>query len=79
MGAIDLRDAYYSIKICPQDRKYLRFIWRNTLYQFTACPNGYARNTICCWGINTDLSGCTKKPKSVNKFLVQIILLKHSS
>ena len=42
MGSIDLRDAYYSIKICPQDRKYLRFIWRNTLYQFTACPNGYA-------------------------------------
>lgn len=39
MCSIDLRDAYYSIKICPQNIKYLRFIWINTLYQFTACPN----------------------------------------
>ena len=40
MASIDLSDAYYSVNICENDRKYLRFIWRGQLYQFTACPNG---------------------------------------
>ena len=40
MASIDLSDAYYSVNICKNDRKYLRFIWRGQLYQFTACPNG---------------------------------------
>ena len=42
MGSIDLRDAYYSVRIHPESRKYLRFIWRDKLYQFTALPNGYS-------------------------------------
>ena len=40
MASIDLRDAYYSVNIHPSDRKYLRFIWNNYLYQFTCLPNG---------------------------------------
>ena len=28
MASIDLSDAYYSVNICENDRKYLRFIWR---------------------------------------------------
>ena len=42
MGSIDLRHAYYSIGIAPEQQKYLRFVWKGQLFQFTACPNGLA-------------------------------------
>ena len=40
MVSIDLKDAYYFVSIRPSDRKYLRFIWRGTLFQFTCLPTG---------------------------------------
>ena len=40
MTSIDLRDAYYSIPIPPEYRKYLKFSWRGVLYQFTVLPTG---------------------------------------
>ena len=39
MASIDLKDAYYSVSITPADRKYLRFMWRGSLFQFTCLPN----------------------------------------
>lgn len=42
MASIDLRDAYYSVSITKEHRKYLKFRWDNTLYQFNALPNGLA-------------------------------------
>ena len=41
MASLDLKDAYYSVGVNPSHRKYLRFVWKNVLYQFTACPTGY--------------------------------------
>ena len=40
MACIDLKDEYYSIPIKQSDRKYLKFQWNNTLYQYTCLPNG---------------------------------------
>ena len=40
MASIDLKDAYYSVPIAPEDRRYPRFIWQGQLYQFTCLPNG---------------------------------------
>ncbi|CAB4037756.1 Hypothetical predicted protein [Paramuricea clavata] len=40
MTSIDLRDAYYSVPIPPEHRKYLKFMWRGVLYQFTSLPMG---------------------------------------
>ena len=40
MASIDLKDAYYSVSIDTNHRKYLRFIWKNQLFQFTCLPNG---------------------------------------
>ena len=40
MASIDLKDAYYSVPISRDDRKYLRFLWQGTLFQFTCLPNG---------------------------------------
>ena len=44
MASIDFKDAYYSVPICKNDRKYLRFLWKGSLYQFTAMPNGLAES-----------------------------------
>ena len=40
MASVDLRDAYYTVPIHPESRKYLRFIWNDQLWQFKALPNG---------------------------------------
>ena len=42
MGSIDLKDAYFSIPIHKDHQKYLKFCWKNTLYQFTCLPQGLA-------------------------------------
>ena len=34
MTSIDLQDAYFSLPIVKRHRKYLRFTWRNTLFEF---------------------------------------------
>jgi hypothetical protein len=40
MSSIDLKDAFYSVPIAPEHKKYLRFFWNDTLYQFTCLPFG---------------------------------------
>lgn len=42
MGSVDLKSAYYSVPICDEHRKYLRFLWKDQLYEFTCLPNGLA-------------------------------------
>ena len=40
MASIDLVNAYFSVPIAEDDRRFLRFVWLNELYQFTVMPNG---------------------------------------
>ena len=40
MAPLDLKDAYYSIPVMKEHRKYLRFLFNGQLYQFTCLPNG---------------------------------------
>ena len=47
ISSIDLKDAYYSVRIAPQYQNYLKFFFNDQLYQFTAFSNG--------------LSSCAKK------------------
>ena len=42
MASVDLKDAYYSVRICSEHQKYLKFSWNGTLYKFTCFPNGLA-------------------------------------
>lgn len=42
MASIDLKDAYYSVPICPEHKKFLRFKWKGQVWQFEALPNGLA-------------------------------------
>ncbi|KAJ8041093.1 hypothetical protein HOLleu_11813 [Holothuria leucospilota] len=42
MASIDLKDAYYSVPIDCDHRKYLRFGWNHNVYEYTCLPNGLA-------------------------------------
>ena len=41
LASTDIKDAFYSVLIFPEHRKYLRFIWKEKIYQFLAMPNVY--------------------------------------
>ena len=41
LASIDIKDAFYSFPIHPSHKKYLKFVWLSTPYQFEAMPNGY--------------------------------------
>lgn len=40
MACIDLKDAYYSVPVHKDHRKYLKFSWMGQQWQFKALPNG---------------------------------------
>lgn len=40
MMKLDLKDAYYAIPIHPSHRKYLRFVYRDRVYEFQCLPFG---------------------------------------
>ena len=40
--SIDLKDAYFHVLVHPRDRKWLRFVWKDSIFQFRALPFGLA-------------------------------------
>lgn len=42
LASIDLRDAYFSVRVNSYFQKCLKFIWRGVHYQFTGMPQGLA-------------------------------------
>ena len=40
MASIDLKDAYYAIPVCEQDKKYLVFQWKGKYFRFNCVPFG---------------------------------------
>ncbi len=40
--SVDLKDAYFHIQIAPRHRRFLRFAFKGTAYQFTVMPFGLA-------------------------------------
>ena len=42
LGSVDLSDAYFCIPIHKSYRKFLRFIWKEQLYEFVCLPFGYS-------------------------------------
>ena len=41
LASFDIKGAFYSVLIFPGHGEYLRFIWKEKIYQFLAMPNGY--------------------------------------
>ena len=44
MASIDLKDAYYTVSVNMEYRKFLRFLWKGQLFEYTCLPNGLARS-----------------------------------
>ena len=42
MASIDLSDAYFSVPVDRSHQKYLKFLWKGKLYQFTCLAQGLA-------------------------------------
>ena len=42
MASRVLTDAYYTVLVAVEHRKYLRFFWTNRLFQYKCLPNGLA-------------------------------------
>ena len=42
MASVDIKDAYYTVPIATEHQKYLKFMCRDKLYQYTCLPNGLA-------------------------------------
>ena len=47
LASVDLKEAFYSIKIREMDRKYFRFYWRGQKYQFTSLIMGLSSSPRC--------------------------------
>ena len=43
MGSIDLKDAYYSVRVNESFQKYFTCYWNGCYYEFLRMPNGYAQ------------------------------------
>lgn len=42
MATVDLQDAYFTILVHEEDRKFLKFRWQGKLFQFRGVPMGLA-------------------------------------
>ena len=42
MVSLDLKDAYFQVPIHPRSRRYMRFVWQGTIYQFRVLCFGLA-------------------------------------
>ena len=48
MASVDLKDAYYSVRVSPEHQKYLKFLWNGIVYKFTClglafCPRKFTK------------------------------------
>jgi len=39
---LNLKDAYFSVPIFSPHKKYLHFVWKGVIFQFTCLPFGLA-------------------------------------
>ena len=39
MASLDIKDPYYSIPVYEGFQKYLKFHWKDKIYQFCVLPN----------------------------------------
>ena len=42
MVKIDLKDAYFTVPLCQEHQKFVRFLWKETLYEYSCLPFGLA-------------------------------------
>jgi hypothetical protein len=75
MASIDWKDAYFSVSVQEQDRKYLRFRWNNKLFQFTCLPMGLASAPRLFTKLAKVLFAQLRKKGHLNTFYIDDSLL----
>ena len=75
MASIDYKDAYYSVAVRPDHRKYLRFKFRNVLYEFTCLPNGLTSGPRLFTKITKPLFSSLREQGHMNSPYIDDILL----
>ncbi|XP_046742941.1 uncharacterized protein LOC124409394 [Diprion similis] len=61
MAKLDLQDAYFMISIHPDSRKYLRFIWKDQLYEFVCLPSGLCTAPLIFTKIMKPVAHCLRE------------------
>lgn len=51
IASLDLKDAYFVVPISKKYRKFLRFEFKNTLFEFCCMPFGLCIATICIYQV----------------------------
>lgn len=60
MVKLDLRDAYFTVPVWINHQKYLRFLWKDTMWEFACLPYGLASAPRVFTKIMKPLSCCAK-------------------
>ena len=75
MASVDYKDAYYSVSIRKEHRKYLRFCFRNVLYEFTCLPNGLTSGPRLFTKITKPLFSTLRERGHLNSPYIDDVLL----
>lgn len=59
--SIDLKDAYFHILIHPNDRKWLRFVWKQKAFQFRALPFGLSPAPLIFTRVVREFAGLARQ------------------
>ena len=79
MTKVDIRNAYYSIKIDPTFQKYFKFMVGNELFRFTCLPNGLSPGPRLFTKVMKPPMGTLRKWKVILAIYIDDILNLHRS
>ena len=63
--SLDLKDAYFHIRIHQSDRKWLRFTWRGKVYQYRSLPFGLSLSPWAFTRVVRDLLPVCRKTRKI--------------
>ena len=73
--SLDIKDAYYSVNIAQDSRKFLRFQWNNDTYEFTCLPMGLASSPRIFTKLMKPIFSHLRKHGLMNVIYIDDILL----
>jgi len=59
--SIDLSDAYFHITMSRSARRYLRFVWNGTVYEWLALPFGYSLAPLAFTKVTKEFAACIRR------------------
>ena len=78
-ASVDLRHAYYSIKIAEEQQRFLCFKWQEKIYQFTCLPNGVAEGPRLFTKLMKPIFATLREKGHIIASFIDDTLISHSS